>query len=63
MRAGEDVTIVLAASDVAHDFTIDELALHFTASPGQPGAAAFTHRPPPAGTTRTAPSPDTAKQA
>jgi heme/copper-type cytochrome/quinol oxidase subunit 2 len=37
VRTGEDVTIVLAASDVGHDFTIDELGVHVVATPGQPG--------------------------
>ena len=37
VRAGEDVTIVLAAADIAHDFTIDELDVHVAASPGQTG--------------------------
>ena len=37
VRAGEDVTIVLTASDIAHDFTIDALGFHVAAAPGQPG--------------------------
>ena len=37
VRAGEDVTIVLTASDIAHDFTIDALGFHVAATPGQPG--------------------------
>ena len=37
VRAGEDVTIVLAAGDLAHDFTIDALGFHVAAAPGQPG--------------------------
>jgi heme/copper-type cytochrome/quinol oxidase subunit 2 len=37
VRAGEDVTIVLAAADIAHDFTIDELDVHVAAAPGQTG--------------------------
>ncbi len=37
VRAGEDVTIVLTASDIAHDFTIDTLGFHVAAAPGQPG--------------------------
>ena len=37
VRAGEDVTIVLAASDIGHDFTIDELGFRVAAQPGSPG--------------------------
>jgi nitrite reductase (NO-forming) len=37
VQAGEDVTILLAASDVAHDFTIDALDVHVAAAPGQLG--------------------------
>src|SRR5262245_14722436 len=37
VKAGEDVTVVLAAADIAHDFTIDALGVHVSASPGQPG--------------------------
>jgi uncharacterized cupredoxin-like copper-binding protein len=37
IRTGEDVTIVLAASDIAHDFIIDELDVHVAAAPGQAG--------------------------
>jgi heme/copper-type cytochrome/quinol oxidase subunit 2 len=37
VTVNEDVTIVLAATDVAHDFTIDELDVHVAASPGQVG--------------------------
>lgn len=44
VRAGEDVTIVLAATDMAHDFTIDEFGFHVAASPGQPGRGSF-HAP------------------
>jgi heme/copper-type cytochrome/quinol oxidase subunit 2 len=48
VRAGEDVTIVLTASDTVHDFTIDELAFHVAASPGQQGRGSF-HAPATAG--------------
>jgi heme/copper-type cytochrome/quinol oxidase subunit 2 len=37
VRVGEDVTILLTAADIAHDFTIDELDVHVAASPGQTG--------------------------
>jgi heme/copper-type cytochrome/quinol oxidase subunit 2 len=37
VRANDDVTIVLTAADIAHDFTIDELDVHVAASPGQTG--------------------------
>jgi plastocyanin len=37
VRAGEDVTILLAASDGAHDFTVDALDFHVAAAPGQLG--------------------------
>ena len=37
IRTGEDVTIVLAATDTPHDFTIDELDVHVAAAPGQAG--------------------------
>jgi heme/copper-type cytochrome/quinol oxidase subunit 2 len=37
VRAGEDVTFVLAAADVAHDFIIDELDVHVVAAAGQTG--------------------------
>ncbi len=47
-RAGEDITIVLAATDTVHDFTIDELAFHVVAGPGQPGRGSF-HAPSTAG--------------
>ena len=48
VRAGEDVTIVLAATDMTHDFTIDELGFHVAAGPGQPGRGSF-HAPPATG--------------
>jgi heme/copper-type cytochrome/quinol oxidase subunit 2 len=48
VRAGEDITIVLTASDSVHDFTIDELAFHVAASPGQQGRGSF-HAPATAG--------------
>lgn len=44
VRAGEDVTIVLAATDMTHDFTIDELGFRVGATPGQPGRGSF-HAP------------------
>ena len=44
VRTGEDVTIVLAASDIAHDFTIDELGVHVAATPGQTGTGGL-HAP------------------
>ena len=37
VRAGEDVTIVLAASDIGHDFTVDDLGVHVAAAPRQLG--------------------------
>jgi heme/copper-type cytochrome/quinol oxidase subunit 2 len=37
VRPGEDVTVILSAADVAHDFTIDALGVHVSASPGQLG--------------------------
>jgi cytochrome c oxidase subunit 2 len=37
LRTGEDVTIVLAAADVEHDFTIDDLDVHVVAGPGSLG--------------------------
>ena len=37
VRAGEDVTIVLTADDVGHDFTIDALNVHVAATPGNVG--------------------------
>src|SRR6266508_4621451 len=48
VRAGENITIVLTASDTTHDFTIDELGFHVAASPGQPGRGSF-HAPATAG--------------
>ena len=34
VKAREDVTIVLTATDITHDFTVDELAVHVAANPG-----------------------------
>ena len=48
VRAGEDVTIVLAASDVEHDFTIDALNFHVAAGAGQVGRGGL-HAPNTAG--------------
>ena len=48
VRANEDVTVVLTASDIAHDFTIDELDVHVAASPGQTGRGGL-HAPRTAG--------------
>ena len=48
VRAGEDVTVVVAAGDTSHDFTIDEFGFHVAASPGQPGRGSF-HAPATAG--------------
>ena len=48
VKAGEDVTIVLTATDLTHDFTIDELAFHVSAAPGQIGRGSF-HAPATAG--------------
>jgi heme/copper-type cytochrome/quinol oxidase subunit 2 len=48
VRAGEDVTIVLTATDTTHDFTIDEFGFHVAATPGQAGRGSF-HAPPTAG--------------
>jgi heme/copper-type cytochrome/quinol oxidase subunit 2 len=44
VRAGEDVTIVLTATDTTHDFTIDELGFQVAAAPGQVGRGSF-HAP------------------
>jgi plastocyanin len=35
VRAGEDVAIVLTASDIAHDFTVDDLEAHVSAEAGE----------------------------
>ena len=48
VRTGEDVTIVITATDVAHDFTIDALGFHVVAAPGQPGRGGL-HAPSTAG--------------
>lgn len=48
VRASEDVTIVLAASDVGHDFTIDALDFHVAATAGQVGRGGI-HAPNAAG--------------
>jgi heme/copper-type cytochrome/quinol oxidase subunit 2 len=48
VRAGEDVTIVLTATDTTHDFTIDELGFQVVATPGQVGRGSF-HAPSTAG--------------
>jgi heme/copper-type cytochrome/quinol oxidase subunit 2 len=37
LRAGEDVTIALTATDLGHDFIIDELDFHVAAEPGTIG--------------------------
>lgn len=44
VRAGEDVTIVLTAGDMTHDFTIYGLGFHIVAAPGQDGRGSF-HAP------------------
>jgi len=48
VRASEDVTIVLAASDVGHDFTIEALDFHVAATAGQVGRGGL-HAPNAAG--------------
>lgn len=48
VRTGEDATIVLTATDLAHDFTVDELGIHVAATPGQAGRGSF-HAPSTAG--------------
>lgn len=35
VRAGEDVAIVLTASDIEHDFTVEELDAHVSAEAGE----------------------------
>lgn len=62
VRAAQDVTIVLAANDIAHDFTIDALG-SMSPPPASRVVADFTPRRPPAGAPPTALSPGTAKQA
>jgi heme/copper-type cytochrome/quinol oxidase subunit 2 len=44
VRTGEGVTIVLAASDTLHTFTVDELSFSVSATPGRIGRASF-HAP------------------
>jgi heme/copper-type cytochrome/quinol oxidase subunit 2 len=44
VKAGEDVTIVLTATDLTHDFTIDELGFQISAAPGQTVRGSF-HAP------------------
>ena len=41
-RAGEKLAIVLTATDILHDFTIDELDAHVAAEPGQTATGGVT---------------------
>lgn len=41
VKAGEAVTVELTATDVVHDFTIDDLGFRVAAVPGQPGRGSF----------------------
>jgi plastocyanin len=37
IRANQDVTVALTATDTVHDLTIDSVGFHVAAQPGEPG--------------------------